>query len=334
MQSHEIKYSDHIRFSLQSEFEEMPSNVDWRYSVQLNRDFEGADVRLEHPRDGLSLLLNDYVLQNDVTAPYLVDEGAITITAMLSGEVQNRVCCRAGRHFRMNKPCDMVFISDGYEGEVAIRGKIPVRSVNIYLRKEVFRDMLADSEQFAFAADMVGKTHGLFQLGVFHSSPQTQLIATQILGCRYFGPCRRLFMESKALELMALTLQRLGGKYGPASVSLSQNDIERLYEARRLLMQSMEEPPSLKKLSRMVAMNEFKLKKGFRELFGYSPYQALRNHRLQTARTLLEDSDMTVGTVAAMVGYTNMSHFIAAFKKKFGVTPGGLLNHSRYHFNA
>jgi len=61
----------------------------------------------------------------------------------------------------------------------------------------------------------------------------------------------------------------------------------------------MVEPPGLKELAQRVGLNELKFKRGFREVFGCTMFEALRAHRMQQARTLLLDSDMTVGMVAA-----------------------------------
>ena len=64
-----------------------------------------------------------------------------------------------------------------------------------------------------------------------------------------------------------------------------------------------------------------KLKQGFRELFGKTPFAYLRNHRLETAQNLLLENDMGVLAVASAVGHANSSHFAAAFKQKLGISP-------------
>ena len=73
-------------------------------------------------------------------------------------------------------------------------------------------------------------------------------------------------------------------------------------------------------LSKRVCLNEFKLKKGFKELFGVPVYTYVLDKRLELARDLLEKK-LYVSDVANLVGYGNMSHFAAAFRKKYGVNP-------------
>ncbi len=82
-------------------------------------------------------------------------------------------------------------------------------------------------------------------------------------------------------------------------------------------------------LSRRVNLNDFKLKKGFRQVFGTSVFGYLRQVRMEQARMLLEQARMNVTQVALNVGYANPSHFAAAFKGQFGINPGGVLKAAR-----
>ncbi|MEG1770820.1 MAG: helix-turn-helix transcriptional regulator, partial [Comamonas sp.] len=65
---------------------------------------------------------------------------------------------------------------------------------------------------------------------------------------------------------------------------------------------------------------EFKLKQGFRELFGTSPHRMLTDIRMKKAWELLE-CGLRVSTVADRVGYRHLSSFSAAFERHYGRTP-------------
>ena len=43
---------------------------------------------------------------------------------------------------------------------------------------------------------------------------------------------------------------------------------------------------------------------------------------MKTAHTLLRDTSKNISEVASEVGYANVSHFINAYRKQFGITPG------------
>jgi len=98
-------------------------------------------------------------------------------------------------------------------------------------------------------------------------------------------------------------------------------EMEKIREARNLIVQNLVSPPGLKELARMVGTNEFKLKIGFKSTFGNTVYGYLADYRLEKSRYLLEKRNMSVKEISGEIGYANPSHFIAAYKKKFGVTP-------------
>ena len=83
----------------------------------------------------------------------------------------------------------------------------------------------------------------------------------------------------------------------------------------------MDNPPGLKELSKTAGLNEYQLKVGFKEIYGDTVFGYLLNHRLDHARVLLDSAKYQVNEVAYQIGYSNPSHFIAAFRKKFGITP-------------
>lgn len=134
------------------------------------------------------------------------------------------------------------------------------------------------------------------------------------------GPARQLYLEAKALEVLAVMVDELEAATSP----VCERDVERLHRARALLLSRMEEPPTLPELARLVCLNEVKLKTGFRALFGSSVYAYLRTKRLETARDLLLHHRLSVTEAAVRVGYSNASKFAAAFRKQFGIAPSAV----------
>ena len=83
----------------------------------------------------------------------------------------------------------------------------------------------------------------------------------------------------------------------------------------------MAEPPSLQELSDEIGLSLKKLKEGFKEIYGETVFGFLFDYKMDYARKLLETGQHNVNEVGLRVGYSTASHFIAAFKKKFGTTP-------------
>jgi AraC-like DNA-binding protein len=155
------------------------------------------------------------------------------------------------------------------------------------------------------------------------TSPALTRVRDEILFADSRGASRRLFLEAKGLELMALLIDELT-LASEAMSPLSRRDMDQLERARRLLLERMDCPPTLPEIARAVGVNEFKLKVGFRTLFGASVFGYLRSQRMEQARRLLLERDLSVTEVAMCVGYANPSKFAAAFRKYFGMPPSAL----------
>lgn len=152
--------------------------------------------------------------------------------------------------------------------------------------------------------------------------PLKMRLVADVLGAAYAGPLRRLHLEARALELIGLQLaEYLSPDTAEAPPRLTASDVRRIRDARELLLQDMENPPSIAQLSRLTGVHEKKLKYGFKQVFGMPVFEYFRNYRLEMARDLLASGVMSVTEAGMHIGYQSLSHFSEAFRRKFGVTP-------------
>nr|MCR5754781.1 helix-turn-helix domain-containing protein [Acetatifactor sp.] len=63
------------------------------------------------------------------------------------------------------------------------------------------------------------------------------------------------------------------------------------------------------------------LSKYIKDKTGMTFQDAVKEARMKKAKTLLKESEQTVESIAALVGYDNVEHFNRLFKKSYGVTP-------------
>lgn len=161
-----------------------------------------------------------------------------------------------------------------------------------------------------------------FHLPVGKLTSEMQIVLQQIVTAPYQGMLQKMYWESKILELLVLQLsQLLNKKYQRKIIALKQLEIDKIYQAKEILINNLVEPPTLMSLAQQVGIHHMKLKQGFKELFATTPFAYLREYRLEVARNLLLENRSSVISVASNVGYSNASHFAAAFKRKYGVSP-------------
>ncbi|MFB9750240.1 hypothetical protein ACFFNY_01530 [Paenibacillus hodogayensis] len=132
----------------------------------------------------------------------------------------------------------------------------------------------------------------------FPNTPAIQRCISEMIHCTHLGTMKRLYMESKALEFIALFGESDGYGSVGGSVMLRHSDISKLQQARELVQKHFEQPLSIRELSKRVGLNEFKLKKGFRELFDMTIFELVRQIRMEKALWYMEVERLNVGETA------------------------------------
>ncbi|MBF7093068.1 helix-turn-helix transcriptional regulator [Flavobacterium sp. ALJ2] len=142
----------------------------------------------------------------------------------------------------------------------------------------------------------------------------------EIKNCNYQGPLKRMYIETKIKELLILQLETLIEKVTPKEF-LGEDDYDKLQQAKLILDKDYVHAPSLPELSRMISLNEFKLKKGFKACFGTTVKSYIIELRMKHAKELFKSKSISVSEVAYKCGYKDVSHFSAAFKVFYGFSP-------------
>jgi AraC-like DNA-binding protein len=100
-----------------------------------------------------------------------------------------------------------------------------------------------------------------------------------------------------------------------------EENILKIKRSKEIIISRMTEPPTLNELADEVGLSLKKLKEGFKQIYGTSVYSFLFDYKMEYARKLLETNKYNVNEIGLKVGYSTASHFISAFKKKYGTTP-------------
>jgi AraC-like DNA-binding protein len=152
--------------------------------------------------------------------------------------------------------------------------------------------------------------------------PMVSIVLQQIINASVNSSVRNLYIKGKIYELLSLHFQKdetAEGEYCPFLVD--EQNVLKIRKAKEIIIARMSEPPSLQELANEIGLNIKKLKEGFKQIYGDTVYSFLFDYKMEHSRRLLESNQYNVNEVGTQVGYSTASHFIAAFKKKFGTTP-------------
>lgn len=151
-------------------------------------------------------------------------------------------------------------------------------------------------------------------------------VINEILQNPYDGVLKKIYLESKINELLLLILTSKKEEISEKICSdiFNKNDVEKLYYIREIISKNIENPYSLKSLSRISGLNEFKLKKGFKELFNCTVFQYIFQEKMELGRKMILETQQSITEIATNVGYKNATHFTSAFKKHYNILPSQL----------
>lgn len=155
-------------------------------------------------------------------------------------------------------------------------------------------------------------------------TPEMHLLISQMTATAYTGNMRSLFLEAKMTELFLLQLQQNRTLASGRDITIRNSEKDKIYHVRELIERHNDQFLTISELAQRSDLTPRKLMQGFKALFGCTVYQYIIELKMQTARRLLLHTDKHINEIAQDVGYQNPQHFIAAFKRKFGISPGKL----------
>lgn len=152
-------------------------------------------------------------------------------------------------------------------------------------------------------------------------TPSMAVVLNQLMNFNVHTSLKPLYYKAKAYELLTLHFNK------PEDADIEQCpfladelNVQKIKHAKKIIIERMAEPPTLQDLSIEVGLSLKKLKDGFKQIYGEPVYTFLFDHKMELACKLLSSGN-NVNEVGLKLGYSTASHFISAFKKKYGTTP-------------
>ena len=197
--------------------------------------------------------------------------------------------------------------------------------ISLLIRIEKFHSLFSETaESIPFLSDenINKKFYKEYKL-----TPIMTTILVQMMNQNISDNVKKLYFKGKVFELLSL-LFNVGKEMNIEQCPFLADDknIKKIKKAKEIIISRMSEPPSLKELAEQVEISLKNHKEGFKQVYGNTVFGFLYDYKMNVASNMLSSKNYNVNEVALHLGYSTSSHFINAFKNKFGTTPKKFLS--------
>ncbi|MCL3781978.1 AraC family transcriptional regulator [Prolixibacteraceae bacterium JC049] len=263
---------------------------------------------------------NRFSLNEDIKMHGSIEGEIICLTFMNQGNSQ--FSCNSFQSCNIDQnTCNLFYLNNEKRSETAVEQNSTNNLLEIYLAKDFLVELCEK-----YPAIFHGIYHKIYRqesFALFENSrfltPQIQEVLHQIKNAEILGNVAPLLVEAKIMELFTLLVDNSQSSYQSEIKRSTQNKI---YEAKAIIENKYQKPPSIDELSRELGICSTSLKEGFKKTFKSTLYGYLFDFRMMKAEHMLKsNSELDLLDVALKVGYEHQANFSAAFKRKYGITP-------------
>ncbi len=276
--------------------------------------FEGSYAKTE--AQGLRLDIVDMHIKRDLTMVGKVknNEDHFTITCFYGGNMT--WTAQDGNTFALGKN-DLLISQSRPSGSSQMYAGQHIRCVELNIER---KSPLLEHEIASSLDTYLGEVFMPFNVQTIVGDILDNCPRESLLGIYY---------QAKMLELYTLFASAVcEAQELYAKTILSLDWTKRLIRAKEIIDRNIAEAPSITELSRKVCLNEYKLKSGFKQLFGLPVHAYIIDKRLQKAMLLLKNGQYNVTEAAMHVGYSELGRFAGTFRKKFGINPSEIIKNN------
>lgn len=272
--------------------------------------------------DGIKILYSETDLDEPTELDWKGDSELVTMHFNLQGRT-SIIQDGMSNTFELNGNQHNLFYGTKANGKMKFDG-LQMKSFMVQFQKNSFLTISKDGNESLkqFADKIISGTPIAFSSSSLNIDLPIQTCIHSILSCDYSGGLKRLFLLSKTIELLVLQAESLNNLQSSKSRYIKHDyDKERIVYARDYLVKNIDSPPTLIELAKIVGVNEYKLKRGFKEIFNQTAFSYLSDLRLDRAKNDLLEGNKQATEIAFELGYCSLQHFSNAFRKKFGIAP-------------
>jgi len=132
---------------------------------------------------------------------------------------------------------------------------------------------------------------------------------------------KSFYYKTKAMELLLYLFESLKRREIATGQKLNRKEIEAIYQVRDKIVSSLSRPSTIAELKQIAGMNELKLRRIFKQIFGMGIYDYYQHLRMKEAARLLHEEKLSVSEAGFQMGFENLGHFTKVFEKHIGKKP-------------
>ncbi|MBP1995564.1 helix-turn-helix transcriptional regulator [Paenibacillus eucommiae] len=287
--------------------------------ITLQAQIGEGTIRRFVPRCDMEVVISEYSFHRNVIMNLKPEEPMIELSYCFQGA--RELSLSGKRHEHLPGSCTLQFMNKP-EARFEFSGNQSFHMLGIGIPVATFHHFMEDacgSKSIDFDHILGGQSFRMFQETI---DPSASVILQQFMQSAQTNGTKNIELECRVLELLSLAFRSFLYERSSKSTKLSTSDMQKIRLAHDVILDRMAEPPTLLELSRLIGLNDYKLKIGFKEMYGTTVYGYLRNKRLEKAFLLLQKGNISVNDTSCAVGYSNPSYFAEAFREKFGINPG------------
>ena len=300
------------------------------YTLYQNKQRPELGYFIKYTREGFyNLGIGDYTIPYDFSLFFDHEEELMRFGTVSSGETSFEI---------ENNPISSFSPSSFFVVERKIKGKQiwtkgqHFHGVEITIYKKYFDEIIKPNFPEAIDLNSFVSNHTYFYLPLELASIIQNL--RSLAETKLLTP---LYLESKIIETIALLTSEMHSSpenaftnqldYGKVKIgknrfiNLTASDVRALQKAYDILTNEACNPPTIKCLSKMVFLNEQKLKAGFLAKYHMSIGEYTTSIKMTIAENLLSTTELSIHEISHMLGYHYSGNFIKTFKKVHGKTP-------------
>lgn len=100
----------------------------------------------------------------------------------------------------------------------------------------------------------------------------------------------------------------------------------KLQQVREYINEHLHEEVKLIELAAIAQISPYHFLRLFKQSMGITPHQYILQRRIDKAKYLLEQTELSIAEIAVRVGFCDQSHFTRCFKRLLGITPKQFLS--------